>query len=80
MSILYDTELTPDELLKITNSLNETEAIESNMMLEKQAEHERQQRHASRTMAVTVISVSCAIIAFFVIATIIFASIFAPQH
>lgn len=82
MAILHNTELTPDEQLKITNSLNETEneAIQSDAMLEKQSEHEMQQRSISHTVAATAISVSCAVIAFLSIAVIIFASIFAPQH
>ena len=82
MAILHDTELTPDEQQKITNNFNETEieTIQSDAILEKQTEYEMKQRRISRTVASTIIFVSCAVIAFLSIATIIFASIFAPQH
>lgn len=82
MAILNDIKLTPDEERKITNSLNETEmeTIESDIMLKTQDEHENQQKHISRTIAFTLISVLCAIAVLFGLAMIVFTSIFAPQH
>ncbi len=82
MAILNDTEITSDEKSKIENSLNKTEieTIESDIMLKTQDEHENQQRHISRTIALTLISVLCAIAILFYFAMIIFANIFAPQH
>ncbi len=82
MPILNDIELTSDEERKITNSLNETEieTIESDIILKTQNEHASKQKHISRTIALTLISVLCAIAVLLVFATIVFVSIFAPQH
>lgn len=82
MAILNDTELTNDEERKITNSLNETEieTIESDIMLKTQDEHENQQKHINRTIALTLISVLCAIAVLFFFAMIVFTNTFAPQH
>ncbi len=82
MAILNDTELTNDEERKITNSLNETEieTIESDIMLKTQDEHENQQKHINRTIALTLISVLCAIAVLFCFAMIVFTNTFAPQH
>lgn len=82
MAILNNIELSADEENKIARSLNEseTEALQTEVMLKEQAERENQQKNTSRTIAVTLISVSCAVLAFFGIGMIIFVNIFAPQH
>lgn len=82
MTILNDTELTNAEECKITNSLNETEieTIESDIMLKTQDEHENQQKHINRTIALTLISVLCVFAVLFGLAVIVFANTFAPQH
>lgn len=82
MAILNNIDLSSDEERKIAHSLNETEteALQSEAMLREQAEHENHQKNTSRTIAVTLISVSCAVLAFLGIGIMIFANVFAPQH
>lgn len=82
MAALNDTELTPDEKRKITNSLNETEieTIESDIMIKTQDEYECNQKRINRTIMLTLISVLCTIAVLFCFAMIVFANIFAPQH
>lgn len=82
MAILNGIELSTYEKHKIADSLNETETeiLQSEIMLKEQAEDEKHQKRISRSIAVTVISVSCAVLVFWGIGMIIFANIFAPQH